>query len=350
RRIECRLPDAAQVLDNGKKDDAGFKQLARRIKARLRHVPENWTGQPQVQHALARLYADFVEEAYDDARAAWLRAIGDDSSRGFVPLAAIEQLANLECRQAERLSLQDGRQEEALTLVESGIARLGFLIALSSEPPKVSAAATRDNPERFALLGSSYKRKAVILARGGKPWKEVAEALTAARNAYARCEGRPGAASDWDPYNTINRLQLDALLGTDTNYAELSDACERAANARFERSFSFFDAVMPADAKLAGWIHSGEKSVEELDRLYRDAIAGVSATKRDVDSVKAHIRILSDLLNCRSKDGDKERAKTLKSILKEPQDTPNRPEASAMDAATPNTEPPKTGADKKDGQ
>ncbi|WP_374493847.1 CHAT domain-containing protein [Zoogloea sp.] len=350
RRIECRLPDAAQVLDNGKKDDAGFKQLARRIKTRLRHVPENWTGQPQVQHALARLYADFVEEAYDDARAAWLRAIGDDSSRGFVPLAAIEQLANLECRQAERLSLQDGRQEEALTLVESGIARLGFLIALSSEPPDVSAAATRDNPERFALLGSSYKRKAVILARGGKPWKEVAEALTAARDAYARCEGLPGAASDWDPYNTINRLQLDALLGTDTNYAELSDACGRAANARFERSFSFFDAVMPADAKLAGWIHSGEKSVEELDRLYRDAIAGVSATKRDVDSVKAHIRILSDLLNCRSKDGDKERAKTLKSILKEPQDTPKRSDASAMDAATPNTEPPKTGADKKDGQ
>jgi hypothetical protein len=85
RRIECRLPDAGQMFQRGGKDD-GFKQIARRIQTRLRHVPEGWIKQPQVQHALARLYAEYGQEGYPDARSAWLRAIGDDSSKGRSPV------------------------------------------------------------------------------------------------------------------------------------------------------------------------------------------------------------------------------------------------------------------------
>ena len=347
RRIECRLPDAGQMFQRGGKDD-GFKQIARRIQTRLRHVPEGWIKQPQVQHALARLYAEYGQEGYPDARSAWLRAIGDDSSKGLVPLFAIEQLANLESRQAERLSLQSARLEEAKTLAESALARLHFLIALSSESPEVSnTAATRNNPERWALLGSAHKRMAIIRARSGEPWDKVAEALTCARDAYARCEGRPGASPDWNPYNAINRLQLDALLGTEANYAEAAEVCGRAARARFEHTYDFFDAVMSADAELALWLHSGEKSADGLADTYRDAIKGVTATARELDSVTAQIRILGELLKCRGDGDDATRAEMLKCILNDPQGDTKIPGPSAAKEAGSKAPPPKTGAGKK---
>jgi hypothetical protein len=169
RRIECRLPDAGQMFQRGGKDD-GFKQIARRIQTRLRHVPEGWIKQPQVQHALARLYAEFGQEGYPDARSAWLRAIGDDSSRARA-LFAIEQLANLESRQAERLSASRLRPK---TLAESALARLHFLIALSSESPEVQHCCHEEQPERWASSAaptSAWPSSVPVVANPGTRWR-----------------------------------------------------------------------------------------------------------------------------------------------------------------------------------
>lgn len=324
RRIESRLPDASQMLQSAGKD-SGFKQIAQRIKTRLRHVPERWINLPEVQQSLARLHAEFGRDGFDEARKAWLRAISEDSSRGLVPLSAIEQLANLEARQAERLSADPANLDAAQALADSALTRLRFLIALSTERPDATAAGSASgNPERLAILGSALKRKAIVLVRSGKPWKEaVAPLLAEARDAYAHCEGSPDGSPDWNPYNYLNRLQLDALLDTRTDYETASRACQGAAHARFERTFDFFDAVMSADAQLACWLHTGDGTADMLAGHYRDAMKDVTVTPRELESVTAQIRILGALLRCRGTPGDADRAQLLDTLI-DILHTPNR--------------------------
>jgi hypothetical protein len=123
--------------------------------------------------------------------------------------------------------------------------------------------------------------------------------------------------------------------------------CGRAARARFEHTYDFFDAVMSADAELALWLHSGEKSADGLADTYRDAIKGVTATARELDSVTAQIRILGELLKCRGDGDDATRAEMLKCILNDPQGDTKIPGPSAAKEAGSKAPPPKTGAGKK---
>ena len=365
RRIESRLPDAGQMLQSAGKD-SGFKQAAQRIKSRLRHVPERWTSLPEVQQALARLYAAYGLEGFDEARKAWLRAISEDSSRGLVPLSAIEQLANLEARQAENLSrAPDGPDalQAAAALADSALARLRFLIALSAEHPEAASGTFGSvNPERLAILGSTLKRKAVVLARSGKPWSEVVAPLLAeARDAYAQHQGTPDSAPDWNPYNYLNRLQIDALLDTEADYSKDSATCDSAAQTRFGRTFDFFDAVMSADARLACWLHTAEGSARDLACNYLEAIRGITVTPRELDSVTAQIRILGDLLKCRGAPGDADRARLLDTgidILHDPKKASEAPGTGAPTATPAAAKPkskeaaadtPKAGAGKKKG-
>ncbi|WP_374475164.1 CHAT domain-containing protein [Zoogloea sp.] len=315
RRIECRLPDAGQMFQSAGKGD-GFKQIARRIQTRLRHVPEGWISLPEVQQTLGRLYAAYGLEGFDEARKAWLRAISEDSSRGLVPLSAIEQLANLEARQAENLSRTPDAPDalQAAALADSALARLRFLIALSADHPKAASGTLGSiNPERLAILGSTLKRKAVVLARSGKRWSDVvAPLLTEARDAYAQHQGTPDSAPNWNPYNYLNRLQIDALLDTEADYSKDAASCDDAAQTRFGRTFDFFDAVMSADARLACWLHTAEGSARELACNYLEAVRGITVTPRELDSVTAQIRILGDLLKCR---GDTDRARLLDTVI-----------------------------------
>ncbi len=358
RRIESRLPDAGPMLQPAG-NASGYKQTAQRIKTRLRHVPEGWAKLPEVQQALGRLYAAYGLEGFDEARKAWLQAIRDDSSRGLVPISAIEQLANLEARQAERLSTDPANLDAALALADSALARLRFLIALSAEHPDATdAGAAGNNPERLAILGSALKRKAIVLVRNGKHWNEaVAPVLADAREAYAHCDDGPDGSPDWNPYNYLNRLQLDALLETQADYEANALACQRAAQMRFERTFEFFDAVMSADAQLACWLHTGNGTADTLAGHYRNAMKDVTVTPRELDSVTAQIRILGTLLKCRNAPGDAERARELDAVIDKlgnpttagetPAKAPPKA-ASAKPAQTKATvETPKAGAGKK---
>jgi len=284
-----------------------------------------WVGLPEVQQTLGRLYAEYGGEGFPSARQALLRAIGADSSRGLVPISAIEQLANLEARQAERLSEPGPAQDlkTAPRLANDAIARLTSLITLASPKPHgaqdVLCADMPPNLERLAILASAYKRKAIILSRASETWKKVAAQLALSRNTYALGEGSPETITDWNPYGAINRLQLDALLG-DAPAAETQfEQCEKAARARFAQSYDFFDAIMPADTAVARWLHDSAASVDAeslagLTRGYRDALCGLGSTRRQIDSVMSQLGILAELLECRAAKKDRERARLLKEL------------------------------------
>lgn len=320
RRLDSRLGAASSIIKS-----TDFKTTAQRVKTRLKHVPDSWIGLPDVQQTLGRLYAEYGAEGFQLARQALLRAIGEDSSRGLVPISAIEQLANMEARQAERLS-EPGPAQDLKTaphLVNDAIARLTSLLTLASHKPHgeqdVPSANMSPNLERLAVLASAYKRKAIILSRAGEPWKKVSAQLALSRKTYALGEGSPDTVADWNPYGTINRMQLDALLGDAPAIEAQFEQCEKAARARFAQSYDFFDAIMPADTAVARWLHdsaasSDAESLAGLKQSYQDALRGLGCTRRQMDSVVTQIRILAELLDCRSSKKDSERARLLRDL------------------------------------
>lgn len=286
--LERLRGDACRGLPAGARKDR-YDKTAARIRRRLRDLPPAWTARPDVQQALAALYAEFGEEGFEAARAAYQAAISADSTTGVVSLAAVEQLANLEARTAAKLA----DPKAALERIEQAIARLEHLRQLTAGPASVP------NTERACLLGSAYKRKAEFLAKAGKGWGAVEKALGAARDAYVRGEANP-ASPLFAPYATLNRLQLDAVLGqAPKGWEALVEQCKAAARRGFEQKFDFWNAVMPADAEVARRLLEGQLDpgqMPELATLYRDAVGQVAVSDRQLDSVVGQLRLMAAFL------------------------------------------------------
>ncbi|UVJ41798.1 CHAT domain-containing protein [Pseudomonas sp. LS1212] len=319
-----------------------FETLSRRVAQRLRTLPPQWAQMPEVQYTLGLLYSECGQQGYEAACTALLQSIAADFARAIVPLRSVEQLINIEARRAQALAEQaqllrkTARAEDesiaremadsALVLINAAIARAAALIKLASphpDSPDDVQSCDVVHSERQAILGSAYKRKAVILWMASKPWKVVEPILIKARDAYALGEGDPNMPG-WNPYARINRLQLDALLGN--VHADPSDVvrCQTAARVRFQNGFDFFDAVMSADAAVAGWLLTGnlpqakgvvaDNEVAGLCNLYWDALQGQRASVRQFDSVVKQLGLLASFLSLRGGKGDLHKAQTLESL------------------------------------
>ncbi|WP_270068903.1 DUF7379 domain-containing protein [Thauera sp. WB-2] len=326
----------------GEQRESGLRALQRRIDRRLGRLPAQWLARPDVQQALGRLYAAYGDVGgFDAARAPLLRAIAEDSSRGAVPIAAIELLANVEARLAEQLS-QPGEGQDlvrALGLVDDAIARMRALILIASAAPAVADASSPQagmpaSLQRQAILGSAWKRRALVqlrqlqadaglVADGGKPsaraagtaaWARVRDDLLRAHDAYALGEGDP-AQADWNPYPCMNRLQLGWLLGESIDAAVL-DACLAAARRRFARSFDFFDGAVVADCALTRWlvgdvVEEEDAAAARLVQAYRDALGMLAVSPRQLGSVAKQLGLLAGFLALRADAGDDRRAAVL---------------------------------------
>src|SRR5690606_37625664 len=77
-RLDVHLPTAVETQQ-------GFDALVQRVSARMATLPSEWVDRAEVQHALGRLYAEYVPAGFTLARTAMLRAIAEDSSNGLVP-------------------------------------------------------------------------------------------------------------------------------------------------------------------------------------------------------------------------------------------------------------------------
>ncbi|HRP66152.1 MAG TPA: CHAT domain-containing protein [Thauera sp.] len=346
---------------DGDSTEAAFRSVQKRVQRRLGRLPAAWAARPDVQQALGRLYAAYGDVGgFEAAREPLLRAVAEDSSKGVVPIAAIEQLANIEARLAEQLS-QSGAAEDlerARGLVDDAIARMRALIMITGpEPvPRVAPAAQpapesglRPSAERQAILGSACKRRAMILLRGAQPpgediaaagedtpapgaraakgqagaerkaWAAVRDALRDARDAYALGEGDP-AQADWDPYTRINRLQLDWLLGEAVDLAML-EQCQAVARKRFERRFGFFDGIMVADCAVTRWLIDGvpagtDDAARMLARAYQESAGMLAASRRQMDSVVRQLKLLAEFLELRADAADAQRVAVLRAVAK----------------------------------
>ena len=290
-----------------------YAKLTAQVKRRLAAVAADWAARPDVLTALGALHAAFGEEGFAAACAAYRAAIAaasDANAGGSAPLAAVEQLANLEARSAEKLARRgedNGRRKkanvaEARRRVDRAIERMEKLLALSGD-----AGAAPPNSERWSILGSACKTMAVVLQEGGRQWDRIKPWLERARDAYGKGEGDPSTPG-FNPYGMINRLQLDALLGSGAAGIDESVAlCQAAARRRFAENFDFWDAVKVADAGLAGWLAGGDVAAGAADMAakfaaaYRSEGERLAPQPRQFESVIRQIEFLADMFAASAK-------------------------------------------------
>lgn len=269
-----------------------LRTLEREIDALLARGPKSWAERGDVHYAIGRAYADFGGAGFERACEHYLKAIEREEDAAVVPVKAIEQLANMEARA--------GSDAGDLAAIERGGRRMRRLMLTVAAEPKGRRAATA---ERCALIGSSYKRIAANMAQkkaAGEVFDDTAfrTALDNARDWYQKGEGQAGKPG-FSPYCALNRLMLDSLLGREDASGFARKAGE-AARAKFRESRDYFDAMMPADARVAEAIFAGtlENDAQTIDTLvgsYRQARSSVIEHARSWDSVVKQIVTLATL-------------------------------------------------------
>ncbi|MBE2243390.1 MAG: CHAT domain-containing protein [Burkholderiaceae bacterium] len=293
-------------------DLARRHQSAREAKAQAQAVrqlieqrcPASWLALPPLQSALGTAWRDLG--LFDEARAAYLRAIQSDDRSGRVPIRDIEQLADLESRQGE------AKPDEAL--IRGALDRLQQLDLLVSSDDAVCA-----NPSRCALQGAVLKRLASVQARRvlapGASAERIAsagaamrETLVQATRAFRRAEGVPGQAR-FEPALALDRLALDALTpwsSRDERDAALAldQQCARAAAEAFRRDGGLANALLQPEAllvaaRLEGSLakagEAGRAAFEPIATAYREVLADVSFKPGDLDTVLSKLDLMSRL-------------------------------------------------------
>lgn len=313
------LQDALASIDvdmHHKVRDYTFQSLHEELEEIAANLTNTaWLAAPGTQYQLARLYGNVLPDGFVEARKACQAAIAEEDRNGQVPIVALELMANLESRQAEALALtaielkgddskRVKRLDEAIELAKTAIERLQGLLAITQY---VQIAAAIDSPvqfssntERYALLGSAYKRLAIILLQQKQAWPPIQEALLASMKAYQNAEGIE-LGTKLKAYPLINRLQLAAILNQiPENCSELLDRAHAAVRLQFAESNDFFDAAMSADIAitrlLANPLEPSETD-EYFIRLYQEATQEIATTVRHFNSVVQQLRNLAQLMN-----------------------------------------------------
>ena len=205
--LAARLRKAAADSEN---HVAELDQLLKRLD------DQQWQTHPQVLAALGRAFGE--AEQFETAIDYLGRALRADGST--VSCKDVETLANLEARHAMALA-QQGATAKATVLIDTAIARLESLVRTADPEPQTGdrdpserSGATR---ERLSLLGSAYKRKALMSSgRTRETW--LRESLKCYRKAYAK---------DGDSYPLLNALTLELMLGWQSGKAAIPAARQK---------------------------------------------------------------------------------------------------------------------------
>lgn len=291
------------------------RDTAEQLQALLLRCPKNWLDHPAVSFELAEAYASLGVDYFEEACRLYSAAILAEDEAGGVPIAAIEQLANVESRL--------GEENGAPLLVDRAIERLEELDkAVAATVDYVSgrrteSSASKANIERQSLIGGAYKRKAAIFARQildpdhpnvQDSIKNFATAIRRSSEAYRRASGAVDEIG-FDAYPALNWLALEALDGAYEEGIAACLLCAKKANEKFMRAANVWNAVMAAEAYLVETLcdgqlgrpgDTGDQVFERVWRRYAEAFAHVRFAPKDLDSVTHQLCLLALFFDAKS--------------------------------------------------
>lgn len=250
------------------------------------HQPD-WTGDGEVLSACAEVTAEL--EDFDRAIEFYRGALKLVPAR--LPLAALEQLANLLSRSAMTLAVDKGDVAGATARLDEALAWLNWLDDRKLLPP---------TKERLAIRGALHKRWAVC-----DPASRLIH-LKLAADAYAAAADLAGN----EGYQRLNALALTFVRGPEAARKRLRSAADRYAEEALlssqKQDRSFWDIVEMPDATLhrhlvLGTLHAGPAVKEILEGYKRACAAGPSP--KEWASVRDHVAFLAAMaadrtLNC----------------------------------------------------
>ncbi len=281
-------------------------RLVARVQQWFATTPRDWIGRPELHAALGDLYADLGPGHFELAARCYEEAIRAGQGAGRVPIRSIEQLANVEAR------LGEARDNAAI--VARGIRRLEHLVQLTGaalpdadgQPPAGTPAASA---ERAGLLGSAWKRKAAVHARGALAgrageFERMRDALERSARCYGAVASQLGAKTV-APYQTLNWLfiwSLTALAEERRRYVPHVQRCVAAANAGYADEPQPWNVAVVADAalitalldeSLAAPGAAGERAFESVAAAYEEVLRSVLVTPRERDSVLRQVALVA---------------------------------------------------------
>ena len=272
---EEKFAAVGQLVDELERVREGFRDRERSgappsVAAMKRHVDAvlsrcpadaDWLRRGDVLYQVGMVFSRMGDEGFERARDSLLRAIEVEEKAERVPIKAIEELGNMEVHR--------GASNGDLELIDQGVQRLQQVIRAVAADPRNEA--PTPTAERCGLLGSAFKRKAQALAEAGK---DFAAALEEARRWYALGEGKEDAPA-YSAYCALNRLMLDALLGRKdpVDPARLSRLAHEARR-RYAATRDYWDALHPADARLAEALALGRLETPQAIEAEASAVTG----------------------------------------------------------------------------
>jgi pimeloyl-ACP methyl ester carboxylesterase len=270
-----------------------------RQEEKIRHLEERFAGVWGEQGAIAEAFAVAWKEARGALRAiAWYeKAV--HASDGTASLAATEQLANLRARVAWESVDRATRALAASRAASSASRKRGIARAqraLSAEVRRARASiagavqllrnllSIEPSIERENLLGSSYKRLAMVEAVAGRP-KAERVAIQRARDHYERAEQNARASGSPDLfYPVMNRIAVEIALNAGKKgwkgvAAETIRVARAGAERRGRSDPDFWSVVGQTELKVYESLTEGSLAphLRSLQLEYQDVHRRMSA-------------------------------------------------------------------------
>ena len=253
------FPLRASNINTQKKDD--LKQELEDIENNL---SDNWETKGIICNAFGQAYAALG--FYVEAIQWYKQAIQTSDS----PIEAVEQLANLEGRVAERVFYED--PEQGMEQFKKSLARLQTLNQI------------QPSAERYSLIGATLKRWAKKV-----PFESQTPYIQQSRDQYAEaCTLNPSNLY----YPLSQKVALDLCLEPNSVKSEDLERIEDNAQACADQ----WSSATIAEASLIRYLAFGKGDAEETAQKYLHAwFKGVGTSQREQDSMLGQIDALVEL-------------------------------------------------------
>ncbi len=279
-------------------------------------LPADWKKDARMLEALGRAYGEVRQ--FEDAIDCYgqLRTLEEAT----FSIKALEQSANLRCRWTAELWQQSraGATADApkatanpVAVIDEAIRDIELLLDIGA------------TNERLSLMGSAWKRKALVTTPRSRE-KALVEMAEWYGKAHDQALARDGKTDYYPALNWLAALVLNHWRGENVDLGEVDNVLDRVEVDIVEaegRDLSFWPAIAELDAEVVRRLRHGDLDRDDhmtlLVQGYSRAATGVTA--REFSTVLEHLEFLHAMLDEEldrpRKTGRKRLAKALRSML-----------------------------------
>jgi pimeloyl-ACP methyl ester carboxylesterase/tetratricopeptide (TPR) repeat protein len=285
KELIVELDNKASVAQTA--TESKLERTRREMEALEQGLPADWANDPELQAGFGKVFGELGD--FEKATKHYKTAISGEAAS--VALKAVEQLSNLEARQATSLPTSESKQ--AFKLLDEAEKRIRELISLTAK-----------TSERLSLLGSISKRRMKFLTTD----KERQERLDLIIKRYEDASASLKQNNDHpaNPYPLINevaatilkRLIKRASSGKGDLMSKLAKAKEDAAR-RDEIDPNYWDAVAKAECLLLEKLATRKITPEDEQEII-DALRNAKrrdGSPREERSVREQLAFIHSVLD-----------------------------------------------------